>query len=86
MSLLEPVCPVTEMIGLLLAGVKDDGSGAVDEERAQVAVTPLGDTAEPAFEAAGVLARGQAQPACELTGRRESADVPDEGEQGGGGQ
>ena len=40
-SLRELVCPLSKAIGLLGAGVEEDGAGTVDEEGAQVAVAAL---------------------------------------------
>ena len=45
------VCPLARVIGLLRASVKQDGTGAVDEEHAKVAITALGDAAEAPLEA-----------------------------------
>ena len=70
--------------GALLGG-PEDGACAVDEEHAQVDVAALADGAEAADETAGVLTRGQPQIAGEVTAGGETLNVPDEGDQGGGG-
>jgi hypothetical protein len=85
-GLAEVVCPFAEPIGLLGAGVKQDRAGAVDEQCAEVSVTAPGDAAEVSLEAAGVLARGEAEPTGEVPCRWEAVDGSDEGDESSGGE
>jgi phosphoribosylcarboxyaminoimidazole (NCAIR) mutase len=59
--------------------VQQNGASAVDEERAQVAVAALGDSAESALEAARVLARREAEIAGKVSSGREATHVADLG-------
>jgi hypothetical protein len=52
----EVVGPGSETVLLAGLGVVDEGSGTVDEEGAEVAVTALGDASEVSLGAAGELA------------------------------
>ena len=63
-----------------------DGAGAVNEEHADVRVALLAYRAEAAGEPARVLARREAEVACEATTALEALGVSDETDEGGGGE
>lgn len=64
--------------GLSLGGLKN-GSGAVDEERPDISVSPFGNGAEPSAVSAGVLAGRQTEEVGYGPARREPRDVDDAG-------
>src|SRR6266704_2174991 len=72
--------------GSTLLGSPEDGACAVDEEHAKVDVAALADGTEAADETAGAFTRGQPEVAGEVTAGGETLHVPDEGNQGGGGE
>jgi hypothetical protein len=73
--------------GISLAlGHADDGAGAVNQQRSQVAVPTLADAEQQVFAAAGVLPRYQAQPGGQLAGILETLRVPQRGHQRAGRQ
>ena len=76
--------PEAEAVVLVFDG-GEDGTGAVDQERAQVGIAFFGDAAEPDPAAGGVLFGRQAQPGGELTGVAKLPGVTDAGEHRGGG-
>ena len=53
--LANPVCPVSEPVGLIRSSAQQDGAGAVDQERAQVAIAALGDAPQVTPQPARVL-------------------------------
>ncbi len=63
----------------LFACVDEDRACSVDQERAQVAVSTLGDAAQVALEAARVFAGSEANVAGEMPPRGEASNVSDEG-------
>jgi hypothetical protein len=77
--------PLEAIRGRGATGSEQGGAGAVDQEGAQVGVAAFGDGAQMSVEAAGVLARDDAEEAGESASGGESREVSDEGVEGGGG-
>lgn len=75
--------PTTEAV-LLLAESGENGSGAHDEQTAQVGIARLGDSAQPGFAATAVLAGDQSGPGGELPTVLEIVATAQAGNQGAG--
>lgn len=58
-------------------GMSNDRTGAVDEQRAQIAVPPFTDAEQDWLAAAGMLPRNQAHPGSELPAVLEAAGISD---------
>ncbi len=67
-------------------GVAEDGSGAVNQEHADVPIPTLADRTEPANLPAGRLSWSQAEVAGEAARRREPVDVSNDRDESGGGE
>src|SRR5262249_10239335 len=76
----EPMSP----LGAVLLGVADDGHGTCYEQPSQVAITLLGDAAEPLLAAGRVLLGHQPDPGSKIAPRAEHPPVADFGNQRGG--
>ena len=65
--------------------VPHDGAGAMDQQRAEIDIPALGDSAQPSGAATGILPGDQAQPRRKLTAVLEGMGIPDGGHQRCGG-
>src|SRR5262249_7576255 len=77
-------CEPRSPLGAVLLGVADDGHGTCYEQPSQVAITLLGDAAEPLLAAGRVLLGHQPDPGSKIAPRAELPPVADFGNQRGG--
>lgn len=86
-ELLGTQCPDSESIGLAVSfGGPEDGTSSVNEEHAEVSVSPLADGSDAPFESGGSFSGSEPEIAGEVTARGEASDVADEGDESGGGE
>src|SRR5262249_37936545 len=83
-SALHESCEPRSPLGAVLFGVADDGHGTCYEQPSQVAITLLGDAAEPLLAAGRVLLGHQPDPGSKIAPRAELPPVADFGNQRGG--